>query len=363
MKNNDKRISIIVPIYNVEKYLDKCVESIANQTYKNLEIILVDDGSPDGCPQKCDEWAKKDKRIKVIHKTNGGLSDARNAGLEIATGEFIGFVDADDYIDLTMFEKLLKTINTNNVDLALCGIQRVDELGQKIDYKEVNLSNTDEHNIINAFFSYNFYRDNGKICTDNIMASVWRFLYKKEAINSNRFVKNLYCEDIVFNLQVIGQKTKIAVVNEPLYYYLIRQGSTLRTYNEKKITDILNLARILRQTLTEKKEYDLANISDFNQYRRIIMTCINSPDKELYKKVKKLIKQSNLNTKKSYKAFNKRIKSKKERFTNYLIYKRKMNLLKSICNGFISKVYRLIKRKWKQKLELKIQQEIQFFQC
>ena len=104
----DKLISVIVPIYNVEKYLTKCIESIINQTYKNLEIILVDDGSPDKSPIICDEYAKKDNRIKVIHKKNGGLSDARNYGMSLATGEYISFIDSDDYIDEEMYEKHMK---------------------------------------------------------------------------------------------------------------------------------------------------------------------------------------------------------------------------------------------------------------
>ena len=100
-------VSVIVPIYNVEKYLEKCIESIVNQTYKNLEIILVDDGSQDNCPAMCDEWTQKDSRIKVIHKKNGGLSSARNAGLEVSNGEYISFVDSDDWLDENTFEELL----------------------------------------------------------------------------------------------------------------------------------------------------------------------------------------------------------------------------------------------------------------
>ena len=98
-------ISVIVPIYKVEKYLDECIESIVNKTYRNLEIILVDDGSPDKCPEMCDQWAKKDERIRVIHKENGGLSSARNAGLDVATGDYVGFVDSDDFIERDMYEK------------------------------------------------------------------------------------------------------------------------------------------------------------------------------------------------------------------------------------------------------------------
>ena len=107
-------ISVIIPIYKVEEYLYDCVTSVINQTYTSLEIILVDDGSPDNCPQMCDDWAKKDSRIRVIHKKNGGLSDARNAGIEISTGEFIAFVDSDDYVENDWLELLFKAITEKN---------------------------------------------------------------------------------------------------------------------------------------------------------------------------------------------------------------------------------------------------------
>ena len=120
--NNNPKISVIVPVYKVEKYLDRCVESIVNQTYKNLEIILVDDGSPDNCPVMCDEWAEKDERIRVIHKENGGLADARNAGMNIATGDYIGFVDSDDWIEPNMYEVLLKNALKYDADISRCGL-------------------------------------------------------------------------------------------------------------------------------------------------------------------------------------------------------------------------------------------------
>ena len=124
MPNKEKPlISVIVPIYKVEKYLNKCVKSIINQTYKNLEIILVDDGSPDNCGKICDKLAERDDRIRIIHKKNGGLSSARNAGIEIANGEYIGFVDSDDYIDNDMFETLYNNIKDNNADLSIIGYQ------------------------------------------------------------------------------------------------------------------------------------------------------------------------------------------------------------------------------------------------
>ena len=122
-------ISVIVPVFKVDPYLDRCVESIVNQTYRNLEIILVDDGSPDSCGAMCDAWAEKDRRIKVIHKKNGGLSDARNAGLDIATGTLIGFVDSDDFIRSDMYLLLMERLMEDGSDIAACGVEMVFEDG------------------------------------------------------------------------------------------------------------------------------------------------------------------------------------------------------------------------------------------
>ena len=118
---DNPKISVIVPVYKVEKYLDRCVESIVNQTYKNLEIILVDDGSPDNCPAICDAWANKDERIKVIHKENGGVSSARNRGIDAATGDYIGFVDSDDWIEPDMYELLADNAKKYDADISRCG--------------------------------------------------------------------------------------------------------------------------------------------------------------------------------------------------------------------------------------------------
>ena len=115
---DEGKISVVVPVYNVEEYLDQCVESLVGQTYKNLEVILVDDGSPDNCPAMCDEWAERDNRIKVIHKENGGVSSARNAALDIASGDYIGFVDSDDWIEPDMYEILIKNAKKYDADIS-----------------------------------------------------------------------------------------------------------------------------------------------------------------------------------------------------------------------------------------------------
>ena len=129
----DSLVSVIVPVYKVEKYLSKCLDSIVNQTYKNLEIILVDDGSPDNSGKICDEYAQKDSRIKVIHKENGGLSSARNAGLDIATGEYIAFADSDDSVHLDFVEKLYRAIKEENADIACCSVEDFIEDKNKIE--------------------------------------------------------------------------------------------------------------------------------------------------------------------------------------------------------------------------------------
>ena len=118
--NRNDLISIIVPVYNMEQYMERCVNSIINQTYSNLEIILVDDGSTDRSPAMCDEYALKDARIKVVHKANGGLSDARNAGLKVATGAYIGYVDSDDWVELSMYQKLYESCIENDAQVAVC---------------------------------------------------------------------------------------------------------------------------------------------------------------------------------------------------------------------------------------------------
>jgi glycosyltransferase involved in cell wall biosynthesis len=118
------KISVIIPIYNVEKYLSVCLESVINQTYQNLEIILVDDGSTDACPKICDDYATKDNRIKLIHKKNGGLSDARNIGVKHATGDLISFVDSDDVLSLYFYEKLINILEENDADIVECGFRK-----------------------------------------------------------------------------------------------------------------------------------------------------------------------------------------------------------------------------------------------
>ncbi len=213
----DDLISIIVPIYKVEKYLNKCIESIVNQTYKNLEIILVDDGSPDNCPAMCDEWAKKDSRIKVIHKENGGLSDARNVGMAIATGDYIGFVDSDDWIREDMYSLLYEDMHDNNSDISACGVTCV-------------YDNETEPTMLTSTGKYTFSTEEAMISIINediLKQPVWYKLYKRKVIQDISFPVGKLHEDVFWSYQAIGNAKIVSVFDEPCYYYRQRNDSIM----------------------------------------------------------------------------------------------------------------------------------------
>ena len=209
--NSYPLISVIVPVYKVEKYLDQCVNSIVNQTYTNLEIILVDDGSPDNCPAMCDEWAHRDSRIRVIHKTNGGLDTARNAGLDVMRGEFVGTVDSDDFIAPNMYERLYTLLIENDADISVCGLVQVDEEGNKLSkqpepMKDEVLSREDMFNkFLNGTANVNY-------CYS------WNKIYRAKIFREIRFIGGVH-EDTATIHRIIGESRKIVVSSEKLHFY------------------------------------------------------------------------------------------------------------------------------------------------
>ena len=208
-------ISVIVPIYKVETYLDKCIESIISQTYKNLEIILVDDGSPDNCPIMCDEWAEKDNRIKVIHKINGGLSDARNAGLDIATGEYIAFVDSDDWILPNMYERMLCIITQEEADICACNICSCYPDCETVwGCNEYTVGNSTQ--ILDMLYSDTKYP-----------VAAWNKLYKKQCWETLRFPVGKICEDAFTTYRLVHNSKKIVQIPEAFYCYRIRPESIM----------------------------------------------------------------------------------------------------------------------------------------
>lgn len=251
---NEPLISIIVPVYKVETYLERCVTSILNQTYSNFELILIDDGSPDNCPKICDQFAEKDTRIKVIHKANGGLSDARNAGLDLAKGEYIGFVDSDDFISQNMYEKLMTSILETNADMAVCNFVYVDDKGSFIEDKNISMPVKDEELDIEAYTK----RMTGEKGWYYVTA--WNKLYNKALFNEMRFPKDKQHEDEFLIHHLIYQCKCIVCIKEALYYYVQRSGSIMSQNNYIKMLDY-GEALIDRYYLAKKKKNKLLRIN------------------------------------------------------------------------------------------------------
>lgn len=282
------KISIIVPIYNVEKYLDRCVQSLLNQTLKNIEIILVDDGSPDKCPQMCDDYAQKDTRIKVIHKTNAGLGFARNSGLEIATGEYVAFVDSDDYVDTTMYEKLYNETINYKYDIVYCGF--VVENKDKSTFSENTKNRTLYKNKEIIELCRNMIACNPKEKKERTESmAVWHGIYKKEIINRNNIKfeseRDILSEDIVFDASFLPLCKSIRNIPDSLYIHCYNNESLSKTFNEKKIIMNISLFKRLNEiTSTYKLDNLKLNIVRlFIGYNRSFLNsifCSTSNDKK-----------------------------------------------------------------------------------
>lgn len=231
-KKNSELISVIVPIYNVEKYISKCVTSILQQTYKNLEVILVDDGSKDESGQICDEFSKDDSRVVVIHKENGGLSSARNAGLDIARGKYISLIDGDDYIHPQMYERLLQILQKEKADIVSCNFKMLDE-NEKVPIKKYDTSiDKNEYTTIigRKIYWQLWLRDNETIvqCTK---------LFRKEIFEHCRYPIGKLHEDVYMIHQQLEKCHKIIYVNEELYYYVQRSNSIMHRESYVGIRD------------------------------------------------------------------------------------------------------------------------------
>ena len=221
-------VSIIVPVYNVEKYLRKCVESLINQSYKNIEIILVDDGSMDGSGKICDDY-RGHKRVTVIHKKNGGLSDARNAGIKIARGELIVFVDSDDWVERNFVEDLVKIAAEEKADIVICGFLEEDSGGNVIGGRH------DSRETIKTFGPHEAIED--LLLEKTITNHAWNKLYPTSFFKEIRYPKGSLMEDIGTTYRLLMKAKRIAVTNKPLYHYLQRSTSILGKNSIKLLED------------------------------------------------------------------------------------------------------------------------------
>lgn len=238
-------VSVIVPVYNVERFLDTCITSLVRQTYENLEIILVDDGSTDSCSTICDDWAKKDDRIVVIHKKNGGLSDARNAGLERATGEWIMFVDSDDFVCLDMVRVALGVAEKNQSDLVAFGYLQVCE-----DCNGVQLYSTQIRETL--YEKQELLRQFVKDGDGSMVA--WNKLYRKEIWNELRYPVGKIHEDEFVIVDILQNISRATVIDTILYYYRQRKGSIIDKKNRKSDYDVLEAFDLRCKKLLDDKE-------------------------------------------------------------------------------------------------------------
>lgn len=280
----EAKISVIIPIYNTEVYLRQCIDSVIQQTWKNLEIILVDDGSTDRCLQICEEYKKRDERIVVIHKENGGLSSARNAGLSAATGEYVGFVDSDDWISKGMYEHLVQAIEKTGSQIAITNMEEMYEYEQKYvnNHIKFELENLE---ILRRFF------------LREISESVCDKLYKRSLFNTIRFSEGEINEDTYVVFCLLKDSKKVPVLQNKEYFYRKRQGSITKSgYSDKfRVVEkhLKDIAEIIHKTCPQIEE-DMNYFCSIHYYY-LLLSILNSDQpnsfKEDYKRYKKTFKK------------------------------------------------------------------------
>lgn len=275
------KISVIIPCYNVEQYLDRCMKSVINQTLKDIEIILVDDGSLDKCPQICDEYAKKDSRIKVIHKQNAGLGFARNSGLEIATGEYVAFVDSDDYVDLSMYADLYHEAMASNADVVFCGFKTETQKGIWKDSNEVTKRMEWSNESVKDFML------DMVACAPCVkkerkyQMSVWHSIYRHDVIKKHnlRFhsEREVVSEDIPFQVDFLKRTNRVVYLSDSFYFYCLNGSSLTVTYSPKKFYGFKALRRLLKIQLENiDGSEDRINRLFIGYVRTNLMTLISS---------------------------------------------------------------------------------------
>lgn len=255
-------VSIIVPCFGVESYLDRCVHSLLNQTLTDIEIILVDDGSPDNVPQMCDEYAVKDSRIKVIHKENAGLGLARNSGLEMATGKYIAFVDSDDYVEVDMMAALVDFALQNDLQACFCGFYQespTDKAWLKFQEVDRNTVIKDQH--VTSLMLDMIASAHDVVKERKFYMSVWHAIYSREVIrrNSISFLseRNVGSEDLPFQIDFLISSHKIGYIKRPLYRYCANGTSLTATFRADKFDKYVNLYRLI-----SKKTIDISGADE-----------------------------------------------------------------------------------------------------
>lgn len=328
-------ITIIVPIYKVEEYLDRCIESIINQTYENLEVILVDDGSPDNCPKMCDKWAKKDKRIKVIHKENGGLSDARNRGIENANGKYISFIDSDDWIENNMISTLYKFLVETSSDISTCKlisrkefIKSENKVEEKSNYKEFS-----RNEYLLKYF---------KIGSQETVYYACNKLFKSKLLSNNQFPVGLTSEDVLGTYKAILKADKIVEVDANLYNYFVNSNGITNSKFSIKDFDLIKIwdevINIATKEDPDNLKYAILNRQriDYTLLMRMAIKVKHNTIEEKYSKQYK-------------KCLNDLKKNKSNLLKSKIPFSRKLTII-MICKNYklfcmsVNKIYSILRR-------------------
>lgn len=251
-------ISVIVPVYNVEQYLDRCVGSLVGQTYRHLEIILVDDGSPDECPALCDNWAREDSRVTVIHKNNGGLSSARNTALNVCSGDVIAFVDSDDWVEPNMFGTMLESMQEHDADIVQCGVLKTSESGQSVlidgDLPARTFSGEE------ALHDFLYHRN-------RMTSAVWNKLYKASLFREDgerlRFPEGLNSEDYYLLCHAYRRVNRLYYDPQAFYHYCVRGNSICREGTNPHTFDKIAIAELCRDYLLSENYCDCHAVDYF----------------------------------------------------------------------------------------------------
>ncbi|MGN0377063.1 MAG: glycosyltransferase [Suilimivivens sp.] len=282
MVQSEILISVIVSAYNIEKYLPRCLDSLLAQTYKALEIIVVDDGSTDNTAEICDAYAKNHKNIIALHKENGGLSTARNTGLQAVTGEYIGYVDGDDWVEPDMYEMMLKACLEKNAEIAICSYRQVGEGGEKAcstgDVLELSREETLEL-YISGHKQYHIYH------------SVWSKLFKREIIKDISFREGRSSEDIMYSTMALTAASKCVFLDTPYYNYVIDRPDSIMNskLHERRFQDEIPFLKEQIDYLANIGFKELSDKACYQFYRRMLFYYIDFRDRKMTESAEKLI--------------------------------------------------------------------------
>lgn len=348
MNENNEKVSIIVPIYNVEKYLNRCIESIINQTYKNLEIILINDGSTDSSQQICNTYKDRDERIKVINKENSGVSATRNIGLYNATGQWIVFIDSDDWIENDMIEKLLNVAHNENAEIVQCNSYYAyeKEIIKRAEIMPNYQVRKDIENIKLDIISPKYDEMENNTYTRAIRA-VHGKIFKSEVLKNEKFIENIFIfEDGIFLLSILDNVKTYILINEYLYYYRVTENSITKKFSNEYLNQIEQIMKNIRDYVVKQKDKEkfekMYNVMYFELISSSMTRYFFNKDNKKKNKIKLLKEKSENEYKSIIEKVDKKYLNLNQKILLFLL-RAHMYFLISVI--YASKIFKLKKRK------------------